>query len=278
MEAIDAHGKKTMKKTYICTSPEQDAAYGEYVYKEVYGPPVEVPTQEQLNDWLLGNMEKVLVEEGEGEELELSDEEEGPELPDEEGLSDEEMEELPNEEEEVPELPAGEEFHAAAMDLGPEAEYQNVLDAFNEGHATALKKMQKGCHKEWEQSVSPALHATMMFSATVADYQKHDSLEDAARKAAHKCAAEAAARQYVKASNTFATNDAAALQEIGHYEALHWPPTEVGGEPSGKRAFEEAESDAPTLQDVLGFAAGVQLGCGVKPHLCILMQTPFAKR
>ena len=49
MEGYDKHGKQTMIRTYICKSAEQDAEYGEYIFKEVYGDPVEWPTEEEYS-------------------------------------------------------------------------------------------------------------------------------------------------------------------------------------------------------------------------------------
>ena len=95
MEAFDKHGEATMRKAYICKSAEQDAEYGFYIFREVYGDPVPWPTPEE-HQQMRRKMEAVGEEEDteEEEEEEATDEEEG-----EEEQGDEEDEEEGPEEE-----------------------------------------------------------------------------------------------------------------------------------------------------------------------------------
>lgn len=48
LRAYDKHGKETMQKHYICESAEEDAEYGSFIFKEVYGEPVPWPADEEF--------------------------------------------------------------------------------------------------------------------------------------------------------------------------------------------------------------------------------------
>ena len=194
MEGLDKHGAKTQRKTYICTSAEQDAQFGEYVFKEVYGEPVSIPTQGQLDSF--ATMEKVLAEEEEGggiddepeepdqedeeeeeedgeEEEEYHDEEEeeeeGEEEEEEQDEDEEEEEEQEEDEEEDEEEDGEADAEAMAVDIGTMP--MEVDDA-----PTPMDVEQK-THKEIKPDYNNVLDAFKESNATVLNEFKDDSNE-----------------------------------------------------------------------------------------------------
>ena len=80
LKAYDKHGIATMKKSYICASAEQDAEYGQHIFKEVYGDPVPWPTAEDIADMTRKVIFDMIAAE---EEQDANDEKEDQEFADE---------------------------------------------------------------------------------------------------------------------------------------------------------------------------------------------------
>lgn len=125
MKAYDKHGEATMESTYVCSTAEEDAEYGEYIFKEVYGEPVQWPSQEDLVEM----RRNFHFEEADGEDCVKGEQDEDEE--DEDGEPDERPGIDEDEEEETPEH---DEFNLSEADvleaIAAEAQLPTLGSAF----------------------------------------------------------------------------------------------------------------------------------------------------
>lgn len=198
MKAYDKHGEATMRRTYICESAEQDAEYGQYIFKEVYGDPVPWPTAEEIKTLtrkLFGNDDEQEPEDDEYEECEDESVDED--------ICDDDSQECQN---------------VAALE-------GTASDVEGAGESVWDELDANADSNDESQHLDKYSLATLMLQKTMAPYTEYDSIETAAAKAEHVAASLAAVKIAAQANPTSAHGVGEALLDLSPQARLHfnWP-------------------------------------------------------
>ena len=279
MKAYDKHGEATMKRTYVCESAEEDAEYGEYMFKEVYGEPVPWPTEEEMQQLMRKLVEDVVPakeDEEQAEEDEKVEEEGGEEAESEAGTP----------------TPSDNSEPAAAEDMITEADVRESLQAEaqleNEAasiaitEADVLESMQAeaelgntasssglngaaafalpvaplevgdivgdGRAEDELESLDGPTFSAMMLQATLNDWTEDDSLELAAAKAKHIAETDTAVRVFARAKPPMSRDIGEMIKSIkhAHREPLQWQESrEVAAAPTPPPVIQPVEPTPP---------------------------------
>jgi len=223
MKAYDKHGEDTMKGTYVCSTPEEDAEYGEYIFKEVYGDPVPWPTQEEMVQLRRKLATDALQEEFDAEENQEEDEE----AEEEEGGVESEAD-LPSlggsSEPALPEdILTGDDVLES---LQAEAQLGNgaASSGLNGAAASILPIVPlkagdivgDGTEEDGLECLDDATFTTLLLRATLDDWTEDDSLEVAAAKAKHTAETQAATKVFAKANPTISRGMGEMIKGIKH--------------------------------------------------------------
>jgi len=207
MEAYDKHGAQTQKKSYICTSAEQDAEYGQYIFKEVYGDPVAWPTPEEMK----AMTRKVCFEDVAGQEACSEVDEQDPSEGD-ECESDDVSSAGPGEDSSEKE-DVGADGANSTIDLPV-----GLLEAEQADAEAAVAMMPLGviwdeCDDE-SKSLHDDLYTSMVLQSTINDYTDVDSLDFAASMASHIAECDAATRNFARADPSTSRDWGEMMQSI----------------------------------------------------------------